>query len=311
VIAKAMHRSLLVGFIAYGSLLAQVKYDAGDKTIVINGQPFTTFHTGEDANKPFLAPLRSASGKIVTRRFPMEMVEGESRDHLHHRGLWFSYDDVNGVKFWENDPSYKRGKIGKIVVRNTAWKGAGRNGKLEATMEWRDPAGTTLLVEHRVMTFYPDKDLRKIDFLITLEAAETVTLGDTKEGAFAIRLAEPFTARKGGRIVDSEGREQAAVWGKRANWVDYSCELDGEKLGVAMMDHPGNPHHPTYWHARDYGLFSLNPFGQHAFDPAAPENITRLTKGGKLTFRWRVLIHPGDAVSGKVAENYKEFAAAR
>ncbi len=61
-----MHRSLLVGFIAYGSLLAQVKYDAGDKTIVINGQPFTTFHTGEDANKPFLAPLRSASGKIVT-----------------------------------------------------------------------------------------------------------------------------------------------------------------------------------------------------------------------------------------------------
>ena len=58
------------------------------------------------------------------------MVEGESRDHLHHRGLWFSYDDVNGVKFWENDPSYKRGKIGRIVVRDTAWKAAGKNGKL-------------------------------------------------------------------------------------------------------------------------------------------------------------------------------------
>ena len=162
------------------------------------------------------------------------------------------------------------------------------------------------------MTFYPDKDLRKIDFLITLEAAEDVTLGDTKEGAFAIRLAENFTEKKGGRIVDADGRERMAkVWGKRSKWVDYSADLDGEKLGVAIMDHPGNPHHPTYWHARDYGLFSLNPFGQHAFDPDAPENLTKLAKGQKLTFRWRVVIHPGDAEAGKVADLYREFAATK
>ena len=75
-----------------------------------------------DANKPFLAPLRSASGKVVTRGFPMENIAGESKDHLHHRGLWFSYDDVNGVKFWENDPSYTKPNIGKIVVRSADWK---------------------------------------------------------------------------------------------------------------------------------------------------------------------------------------------
>ena len=86
-------------------------------TVDIDGKPFTTFHYGSDANKPFLAPLRSASGKIVTRHFPQEIVAGESHDHLHHRGLWFSYDDVNGIKFWENDPSYTKGRIGRIVVR--------------------------------------------------------------------------------------------------------------------------------------------------------------------------------------------------
>lgn len=306
-----MRHSLLIGLISCGSLLAQVKYNAGDKTISINGQPFTTFQTGENANKPFLAPLRAASGKIITRRFPMETVEGESRDHLHHRGLWFSYDDVNGVKFWENDPTYKRGRIGRISVRDAIWTG-GKNGKLTANMEWHDQDGKVLLIEHREMTFYPDKDSRKVDFLITLEAADDLTLGDTKEGAFAIRLAEPFTEKKGGKIVNSEGREKAInVWGKRAQWVDYSCELDGERLGVAIMDHPSNPHHPTYWHARDYGLFSLNPFGQHAFDPAAAENITKLAKGQKLTFQWRVLVHPGDALSGKVAENYQEFSKKR
>ena len=82
----------------------------------LDGKPFTTFHSGLGEGKPYLAPLRSASGKIITRRFPMETIAGESRDHLHHRGLWFSYDDVNGVKFWENDPSYKDPRTGRIVA---------------------------------------------------------------------------------------------------------------------------------------------------------------------------------------------------
>jgi hypothetical protein len=263
-----------------------------------------------EAAKPFLAPIHSASGKVVTRRFPMEMVEGESRDHLHHRGLWLSYDDVNGVKFWENDPSYKRSPLGRIVVTSSSWKDGAKSGTLSVTMEWRGPDGKPLLVESRQMTFYPDPKLRIIDFRVTLTAATDVTLGDTKEGAFAIRLAEPFTERRGGKITDSEGRAgMRQVWGKRAAWVDYSTELEGERLGVAIFDHPSNPRFPTYWHARDYGLFSLNPFGQNAFDPAAPENIQKLRPGMRIELRWRVLIHPGDALSGDVAGLYKSFAA--
>src|SRR6478735_5160103 len=116
-------RSLLItlavaSLAAAATLAAQVRYAPDTHAVTIDGKPFATFNLGADANKPFLAPIRSASGKIVTRGFPMENLPGESRDHLHHRGLWFSYDDVNGVKFWENDPSYTKGKIGKIVVIN-------------------------------------------------------------------------------------------------------------------------------------------------------------------------------------------------
>ncbi len=303
-----MRHAILLALAAFTCLSAQVRFNPEDKSIAIDGKPFTTFHYGADAGKPFLAPLRSASGKIVTRLFPMESVPGESRDHLHHRGLWFSYDDVNGVKFWENDPSYKKGRIGRIAVRDSSWKGS----TLTATMEWRDPEGKVLLVESRDMRFRAGPALRVIDFLITLTAAQDVTFGDTKEGAFAIRLAENFTEKRGGRITDAEGRTgMANIWGKRARWVDYSGEIDGEKLGVAILDHPGNPHHPTYWHARNYGLFSLNPFGQNSFDPSAPENIVKLKTGEKISFRWRVVIHPGDAETGKVADLYKEFAASR
>ena len=284
------------------NLSAQVHYTPGDKTITIDGKPFTAFHDGVEVGKPYLAPVRSASGKIITRGFPMENIAGESRDHVHHTGLWFSFDDVNGYKLWENHPSYTKPHMGREVVRSAEWQ----NGMLMAVIEWRDTDGNLLLAENRDMTFSGDAKLRTIDFRITLTAAQDVTFGDTKEGAFAIRLVEPFTERKGGRMVDADGRSTMKnVWGKRSNWVDYAAEVEGERLGVAMFDHPQNPRHPTYWHARDYGLFALNPFGQSAFDDKLPESQWKLPNGEKLVFQWRVVVHPGDA---DVAQMYQEYA---
>jgi len=293
-----------------GCLTAQVKMAKDSISISVDGKPFTVFHYGEESGKPYLAPLRSASGKIVTRQFPMEEIAGESRDHLHHTGLWFSYDDVNGIKFWENDPSYGHPNQGKIVVRDAQWKDGGSSGKLSTTMDWRDPKDKVLLVDHRDMVFYSDPKLRIVDFEISLTASEDVAFVDTKEGAFAIRLAETLTEKNGGKMTDADGRTaMAQVWGKRSNWVDYSGTVEDEKVGIAIFDHPQNPRHPTYWHARDYGLFALNPFGAHAFDAALPESHWQLPKGQKLVFRWRVVIHPGDAESAGVAELYKQYIA--
>lgn len=306
-----MRSTIVLCLAAAASLSAQVHFTKASPEqvdITIDGKPFAAFHNGANVNKPYLAPLRSASGKIITRHFPMEEVAGESRDHLHHTGLWFSFDDVNGVKLWENHPSYTKGKIGKEVVRKVEFKD-GNPGKLAAVIDWVDPNGIPLLTENREMSFYPDPKLRIIDFQITLTADQDITFGDTKEGAFAIRLAEPFTERKGMKMTDANGRHgMKEVWGKRSNWVDYVTDLDGERLGVAMMDHPSNPRHPTYWHARDYGLFALNPFGQNAFDDKQPESQWKLPKGQKLEFRWRVVIHPGDS---DLAALFKEYEAKR
>ena len=88
------------------------------------------------------------------------------------------------------------------------------------------------------------------------------------------------------------------MWGKRSAWVDYSGRLDGEKVGIVMMDHPGNPRHPTYWHSRAYGLHSINPFGVHDFlnDKTQDGSLT-LQPGEHVRFRYRVVVHPG-AVRG-------------
>ena len=43
-------------------------------SVDIKGKPFTQFFIGPETNKPYLHPLRSASGKIVTRGYPMEEI---------------------------------------------------------------------------------------------------------------------------------------------------------------------------------------------------------------------------------------------
>ena len=85
---------------------AQVEFKAEGTdyiSISIDGQPFSDFYMGKSYPKPFLAPLRSATSLVVTRKYPMETVEGESHDHPHHRGLWIGYGNVNGINFWENE----------------------------------------------------------------------------------------------------------------------------------------------------------------------------------------------------------------
>ncbi len=296
-------------------LSAQVRFateNAGKIDVTIDGQPFTSLYFGADTNKPYLWPLRSADGRIVTRRWPMEKDTGESQDHIHHRGVTFSVDEVNGIKFWGNDPSFgaRDRSIGKIVVKQTSTRNGDKSGTLSATFDWNAPDGTTVLREHRVTTFYSAKELRIIDFDITLTATgEKVVFGDTKEGAFAIRLADSMTEKShGGEMVNAEGkRGMDQVWGHRSNWVDYSGTVDGEKLGIAIFDAPSNPRHPVYWHSRDYGLFALNPFGQHAFDPAQPESHWTLDPGKSLHFRWRAVIHPGDAASANIAALYNQW----
>lgn len=315
----------------FGALLplsAQVKITQGSDRIIvdIDGKPFTEFFISSAMPKPFLHPLRAASGKIVTRRFPMEAVEGEARDHPHHRGAWFTHGDVNGYDFWANEPSQKgagKGK-GKIAVRKIGDLTSGKkSGAVEVLFDWEYPNGKPILTETRRMIFYYQPALRTIDFDITLRALdEPVRFGDTKEGTFAIRLASELEEpgpksiaepRRTGKMVSSTGKTgEKEIWGTRAEWVDYSGQIEGEKLGVAIFDHPANPKHPTYWHARGYGLFAANIFGVHDFTHGkGGDGSVTLDPGASLRFRYRVLIHPGDAESAGLAAQYRKYAGLR
>ena len=86
--------------------------------INIDDQPFTSYIWPTTLKKPVLYPLRTAQGTIITRGFPLEQRPGERIDHPHHAGLWFNYEDVNGLDFWNNSDAIKAEnapKMGTIV----------------------------------------------------------------------------------------------------------------------------------------------------------------------------------------------------
>ena len=307
---------------------AQVKLSQSPVQIAveINGKPFTVFYiAGKDLNRPYLHPLRSASGKIVNRSFPAGQIPGETTDHPHHAGLFYGHGDVNGYNYWaiQNVPassSNADSKMGRIVLKQVvSVRSSNESGSIDAVFNWLKPDGNPLLTETRKMTFYAYPMLRIIDFDFDLAAIEKVVFRDTKEGTFAMRMATPLeepplkgTASgpaRTGKLLNAQGGEREAnVWGKRSEWVDYSGELDGERVGVVMMDHPDNPRHPTYWHSRGYGLHSINPFGVSDFlNDKTQDGSMTIEPGQHVRFRYRLIIHPGLGPA-RLAELYRDYA---
>jgi hypothetical protein len=314
-------------------LCAQVQFTQQNDRIAveIDGKPYTEFFLSADGNKPYVYPLRTASGVIVTRHFPMEEFPNETKDHPHHRGMFFSHGEINGYNFWATEATPPPGanparrspgagaftsRRGSMKLRKVAeLKNGKRSGTIQAVFDGLDPQGKPIMTETRTLTFYSDPKLRTVDYDIKIDAIEKLKFGDTKEGTFGIRLATSMTedAKLGGRMVNAEGKEtEKEVWGKRSPWLDYSGPVDGQTVGVLVMDHPSNPRHPTYWHTRAYGLLGANIFGVHDFlNDKTQDGSLVVEPGQSVRFRYRVVIHPGNVSAVDAPAQFRKFAAVK
>jgi hypothetical protein len=323
-----MHKLFALAALAALPMAGQVKITQENNRIAvsIDGKPYTTFFYGPEVAKPYLYPLRAPSGIAVTRSFPMDTVAGESTDHQHQRSMWFAHSSVNGLDYWNNEFSYEetnpkmKGKMGHIfVVKIDKIKSGAKTGEIDETSEWKQPDGVVVLNEDRKMIFHAGGPDRVIDFDFVLTAKTDVTFGDAKDGVFGVRVASgleepgpksPAEPKRTGVMTNAQGgKTEAECWGKRSEWMDYSGTVEGQQVGIAIFDTPGNSGFPTYWHARGYGLFANNIFARHEFTAnKEPDGSVTLKPGEQLHFRYRVVIHPGDAASAHIADLYKEYA---
>ena len=285
-----------------------LKDELDEVTVLYGGELFTRYLT-RTGYKPYLWPLVGPGGKLFTRSYPMiKGLDEERQDHHHHRSLWFTHGDVNGTDFWSETDKSGRTKHQEYLAIE-----GGETGKIKTRNAWVDTDGKQVCTDVRTLTFRVDGDKRIIDFDITITAGEEpVTFGDTKEGMFGVRIptAMDVKAPGSGHILTSEGIQDKEAWGTQAKWVDYYGPLDGETVGVAILNHPGSFRYPTYWHVRDYGLFAPNPFGLHHFKNSKDVDGSYTIKPGEsITFNYRVILHAGDAKSAQIAEEFERYAA--
>ncbi len=282
--------------------------DTNKIDILVGGNLFTTYRYGSELTKPILYPVKSPSGIVLTRGFPFEKIPGESNDHPHHTGIFFTYDKVNHDGFWNNTtspPQIKHIKTTKM-----------ENGQLSTISHWVGKSGKQLLEEKRDMVFSAEANQYATDFNITLTAQdEKIVFGDTKEGMFAIRVADWLREDKGtGKYLDSDGNiGEPNIWGKKATWVRLEGQKDGKTIGIAIFNHPASANYPTYWMARGYGLFSANPLGQLDFlkgtnvENPQPLNFT-LYPGQSALFKFRMIIYEGQKSAEQLEREFQSFA---
>ena len=281
---------------AFPVLLMSVEVEPQENNFVVSiqGHEFARYDTGKNRSRPFFREVRAADGTLLSR--PISPPGG---DHPHHTGIWIAIDKVNGIEFWHEQ--------GRIKNRSVDVTQAGANPAIvQVQNDWIGPDGEVVLHEHTTIRIY---EHRLLAYDIRFTAGEhDVTFGDTEEGFFAFRMADSMREQETGEVVNADGVQSAkGCWGKTSNWIDYSGQVEGNTYGVAIFDHPLN-FRPSRYHVRDYGLFTINPFGQRDYTegrlPAQPVVLPTETS---LRLRYGMYFHLGNVESGNLATVYQEF----
>lgn len=289
----------------------QVSLEKSEQGVIVNidDSLFAEYLT-HSGHQPVVWPIIGPTGAAYTRSYPAgPQQEFEVPDHPHHRSLWFSHGKVNGYDFWGDTKTELSGQI--LHREFVSMESDGRTATLVTRNDWV-AAGKKQLEDQRTLVFGADESARWIDFSIKLIAsAGDVTFGDTKEGTFGIRVAGSMKVDSPGKgqLVNNHGQKNEAAWGQPAEWVDYYGPVQGETVGIAILNHPSSFRHPTKWHVRKYGLYAANPFAEVDFPAGdAHQGEVIIPAGEELMFRYLVVFHRGDQKAAEIEERHQSFA---
>src|SRR5688572_13769502 len=299
--------------------------DKKQTDVLFNNKLLTAYCYYDSSRKPFLFPVNTVDGITVTRGYPFQPVAGERTDHPHHTGIWLNYESVNGLDFWNNSTAIapeKRDHYGTIVHQKVIDKKTNdNNASLSTAATWIRSDGKILLNEETLFNFSIQGNDFIIDRITKLTAADTTVLfKDVKDGMFAIRVARElelpskessnYVDDKGnitkvpasghnvtGMYYSSTGLTGESVWGSKGRWAILTGKKEGRDISIGIIDHPENVGYPAYWHARGYGLFSINPLGRKIFSNRKEELNFSLAPAQSTTFRYRTVIHSGTVLT--------------
>jgi hypothetical protein len=263
---------------------------------LIEGVERLRWHYGPQYPRPFFFPLIGPSGRSLTR-----MGHPGAPDHDHHRSIWFAHEKVLGVNFWGDRTDAR--------IRQKNWL-CYQDGDAEAIMAvslgWYDGHDPKELLEQELIAAV--RPGGHGESFVELQAtfkprAESLELQKTNFGFLAVRVAKEIAAHfGGGKITDSEGRVgEAAIFGQRASWVDYSGEIVARATeGITYFDHASNPGYPNHWHVREDGWMG---------NSTCFSGPTTLTRKNPLVLRYLLHAHAGSADAESAGKAMRAFHA--
>jgi hypothetical protein len=301
--------------------------------VFLDGRLFTSFRYADTLEKPVFYPVYAPSGVSVTRGYPIDPRQGERIDHPHHSGLWLNYGSVNGLDFWNNSraiPAEKRCNYGQIKCLKDSIEINKEDNTLQVYCQWIGCKGEVLLAERSVFRFATKSpsvySMERITHLTAI--ADSVVFDDSKEGLLGMRVAKCFemplakpavlydtiAGTTGDPVADSSGVHGwymgsnglfgSAVWGTRNSWVTLSAACEADSIIIGIVDHPDNHGFPSYWNAREYGLFSVNNLGVNSYDPKQPSSYLKMELNEIIVFRHLLLVKSGGFLSKADMEKY-------
>jgi len=262
----------------------------------IDDVTFTCYRFGAGNKLPYFYPVNGPlSGLSLTTE--------SSLPYPHHRSLWFGSDRVNGGDYWQEGNDR-----GQIVSRGpTIVQGGPEAVRIQDACDWRQPGRAPIIADTReVAISAPSDALRIIDFTVTLRALTDIKIEKSNHSLFSARVVPALAVTAGGTLVNAEGRTgEKATAGIASPWMDYSGTRFGLTEGLALFDAPGNLWYPARWFTRDYGFFS--PTNMNWIDEAG----VRIRSGDSLTFRYRVVVHAGNASQAGIPALFDRWKAER
>lgn len=301
-----MKRNILILLLAAGYLVASSQspgaginaVKTGSKiNITIDGKFFTSYIFSEDEKYPFFYPVNGpiSGGSVTSMRNAV---------YPHHSSLFFGCDMVNGGNYWQE--GLERGRI--ISHNAVVEKEGGDSVIITDECIWSRPGALSPISDTRIIVITaPSKSVYQIDVEINMKMLLDVTIMKTNHSLFSARMAADLAVTNGGTIVNAEGAlSEKGTFGKRSAWIDFYGKRGDVYEGLAIFQHPSNPWYPSPWFTRDYGFISPTPM----FWPENDRNIF-LSKGTELKLRYRVLVHSGNHIDAKIAEEFEKFRSVR
>jgi hypothetical protein len=287
----------------------QYTWQEADSSIALlnHGRIVWQFNYGKDARKPYFHPVALVDGPVLTCL---------PRDHPWHLALWFSWDRLNGVQYWQYDrkTGWPDGRTEVVHAKITPNKDY--SATILLTLTYHTPDGPTLLTENRTITVStPDKDGRyRIDWRGTFTAGNQDVLlqgaaGPNGYAGMSVRISQ---TTGDWRLIDSEGRVDLPggpvaknTNGQKARWMDFSVvdTATGETGGIAILQHPSSFRCPTHWHTI---MDDKVPFGFLNPAPLWAEPYT-LQAGKTLKVSYRILVHPGRETKNQLDAEWAAF----